>query len=133
MTVATRTTSATNTHLLLRVARLSISMNHPFLATKNQVRTFGKNTFAARTARFVECSVTSCGDRFTGWTCTYDQARIATECDARLSFNMADHYTARRKLAWVFVGVALANTPARKYTPLSQVSPAKSPTSHCRC
>ena len=42
-------------------------------------------------------------------------------------------HTARRKLAWIFVGVALANTPASEYTPFSPVSPAKSPTSHYCC
>ena len=41
--------------------------------------------------------------------------------------------TARRKLAWIFVGDALANTPSRECTPFSPVSPAKSHTSHYRC
>ena len=42
-------------------------------------------------------------------------------------------HTARRKLVWIFVGVVLANTPSREYTPFSPVSPAKSPTSHYCC
>ena len=34
-----------------------------------------------------------------------------------ISFSMLATYTARRKLAWIFVGVAFAHTPARKYIP----------------
>ena len=56
------------------------------------------------------------------------QGRITTAED-----NCGRESTARRKLAWIFVGVALANTPARKYTPFLPVSPANSPTSHYRC
>ena len=48
---------------------VDLNESSSFLATKSEVRTFGKNTFADRTARYVEGSVASHGGCFTGWTC----------------------------------------------------------------